>query len=234
MFRFCSGFDASNDPYPIRYGGGVIYTSHMAGVTRSSIEKRKKVIMVYGVGYCSVKNERYSNTAHKSYLTWRNMLKRCYSSEDKCKNYRELGVRVCEEWLDYSVFEKWFDRNYYEIPGEKMALDKDILTHGNLVYSPENCVFVPQRINQLFVRDKRRRGNLPIGVYYSKAKNVYVSSCSVNGNNVKSAHKTVADAFLAYKQIKEQHVKDFAAKYRGFIPEKLYNAMMMFEVLIND
>lgn len=190
--------------------------------------------MVYGVGYCSDKRKRYSNTEAKSYLTWRNMLKRCYSSEEKYKNYRELGVYVCEEWLDYSVFEKWFDRNYYEIPGEKMELDKDILTHGNLVYSPENCVFVPQRINQLFVRNKRYRGDLPIGVYYSSTKKAYISCCSVNGRNISSSHRTIAEAFLAYKRIKEQHIREYAVEYKKAIPSKLYNAMMMFEVLVDD
>ena len=66
--------------------------------------------MKYGVGYCSKKSKTYGDINNKCYLTWRNMLKRCYSSEPKYENYRLLGITVCDEWLDYSVFEKWFER----------------------------------------------------------------------------------------------------------------------------
>lgn len=39
-----------------------------------------------------------------------------------------------------------------------MALDKDILNKGNKVYCPENCIFVPRRINNLFTKSNRVRG----------------------------------------------------------------------------
>ena len=45
------------------------------------------------------------------------------------KNY--LDVTVCEEWHNFQNFAKWFYENYYEISGEKMRLDKDILIKGN-------------------------------------------------------------------------------------------------------
>lgn len=156
--------------------------------------------MVYGIGYCSEKINRYSNTDDKSFLTWRNMLKRCYSSEKKYENYREQGIVVCEEWLDFSVFRKWYDRNYYEIPAEDMSLDKDIIHHGNRVYCPENCIFVPKLINQLFVSNKLKRGNLPIGVYYNKKKKCFISCCSINGKNHQKEHrKAVIKAGIAYR-----------------------------------
>ena len=39
-------------------------------------------------------------------------------------------------------FEKndWINKNYYEVPGEQMCLDKDILCKGNKVYSRENLL----------------------------------------------------------------------------------------------
>ena len=30
---------------------------------------------------------------------------------------------------------KWISENYYEVPGEKMCLDKDILKKGNKIYT---------------------------------------------------------------------------------------------------
>lgn len=42
-------------------------------------------------------------------------------------------------------------------------LDKDILVAGNKIYSPETCLFVPNRINSLLIRGVKT-GPLPLGV----------------------------------------------------------------------
>lgn len=184
--------------------------------------------MVYGKG----NSNNHSNRKDQCFLTWRNMLKRCYSSEQKYKNYKEQGIVVCDEWLDFLTFKSWYDRNFYRVDNEEMNLDKDILCHGNKMYCPEYCIFVPKRINTLFVRARNRRGALPIGVY--RGKGCFISSCSVNGKNVKSKHKDQISAFLRYKEIKERHVKEIANQYKGKIPQRIYEAMIMFEVKIDD
>lgn len=160
------------------------------------------------------------------------MLKRCYSSEKKYENYKEQGIVVCDEWLNFLTFKSWYDRNFYQVGNEQMNLDKDILCHGNKMYCPEYCIFVPKRINSLFVRAKNRRGSLPIGVHQKKG--YFISSCSINGENVKNKHKDPMSAFLCYKEIKENHVKEIANQYKGKIPQRLYEAMIMFEVKIDD
>lgn len=187
--------------------------------------------MVYGIGYCSSESP-YSNTTDKCYLTWRNMLKRCYSTEKKYEEYRRQGITVCEEWLDFNVFKQWFLRNYYEVEGESMHLDKDILCHGNKVYCPEYCVFVPRSINMLFVRNKNIRGDLPIGVMRHKKR--YMMNCSVYGRNIKREFGSVEEAFECYKETKENYVKIVANKFKGRIPSILYNALMMYEVREDD
>ncbi|MBR1931683.1 MAG: hypothetical protein IJ833_09490 [Lachnospiraceae bacterium] len=190
--------------------------------------------MKYGVGYHSKPSKRYGDTNDKCFLTWRNMLKRCYSLEDKYKNYRDLGITVCEEWHDFCVFEKWFDRNYYEVQNEEMQLDKDILNHGNTIYCPENCIFVPRNINALFIKSRNRRGDLPIGVSYSEKHRCYISCCSVYGKNIKGLHKDIISAFERYKSVKEDYIHTVAESYAGRIPHRLYVAMMTYEVKITD
>ena len=160
------------------------------------------------------------------------MLKRCYSDEKKYENYKEQGVTVCDKWLNFSAFKSWYDRNFYQIENEQMNLDKDILCHGNTLYCPEYCVFVPKRINNLFVKAKNRRGNLPIGV--QQRKDYFISSCSVNGENIKNRHKDPISAFLRYKEIKECYIKEIAEQYKNQIPQRLYEAMIMYEVRIDD
>ena len=84
----------------------------------------------------------------EAYRCWHNMLKRCYSGQDK--NYE--NITVCTEWLIYSSFLKWYEVNY--IP--HYHLDKDIaLSVGNnRIYSPETCLFVHPKVNLTFrVRD---------------------------------------------------------------------------------
>lgn len=84
----------------------------------------------------------------KSYRVWLSMIYRCYG-----KNIRPYykNCNVCNEWLCYENFEKWFNENYYEIDNEIVALDKDIFSCENKIYSPNTCIFVPQRINSAFV-----------------------------------------------------------------------------------
>jgi hypothetical protein len=52
-----------------------------------------------------------------------------------------------------------------------MHLGKDILVKGNKIYSYETCVFVPQRINELFTKRQNERGDYPIGVSLHESQN---------------------------------------------------------------
>lgn len=142
--------------------------------------------MYYGVGV--FKKGKYKckdkGLLTKEFICWKEMLKRCYS-----KTYsNNKQCLVCEDWLDFQNFAEWYNNNYYEIDGERMALDKNIIKKGNRIYSPETCAFISQRINQLFTKCNARRGEYPIGVSYEKSQNKFRTSCSVydiNANKYK-------------------------------------------------
>ena len=55
-------------------------------------------------------------------------------------------------------------------------------------------------------------------------------------DNVKQLYNTIEDAFYAYKQAKEAHIKEVATQYYkdGKITEKVYNALMNYKVEITD
>lgn len=59
--------------------------------------------------------------------------------------------------------------NRYECKG-RLHVDKDILHPGNKVYSPENCILLPQRINELFFVSSRGTSNLPQGTNYKRCR----------------------------------------------------------------
>lgn len=109
-------------------------------------------ISVFGVGYLGegVYMSKISGKSTPEYLMWMSMLQRCYSEKWKFKFPAYYGIcSVCNEWLNFQNFAKWYHSHYYET-SERLHLDKDILIPGNTLYSPDTCVLVPQRINMLF------------------------------------------------------------------------------------
>ena len=115
-----------------------------------------------------------------------------------------------------------------------MELDKDTLVKGNKIYSPETCIFVPQRINYLFLNSGGSRGLLPLGVYTVGKK--YASRTSKNGKRsvYLGSFDTPEEAFLAYKTAKEAYIKEVADEYKDKIPKKLYDALYAYTVEITD
>lgn len=199
---------------------------------------------LYGVGYLGEGNYKVHNEngkRTKCYNTWNDMLKRCYSKKyhKKYPTYKECTV--CDEWLNYQNFAKWYDDNYYEIENERMHLDKDILHKGNKIYSPKNCIFVPEKINTLFVKSNKIRGKYPIGVAYCNQSNKFQAHCKFydfkEGKKKQvnlGRYNTTYEAFESYKRFKEKHIKVIAEHYKGKIPDELYQSMCSYKVEITD
>ena len=195
---------------------------------------------VYGVGIIGLEPTVDENGEQlDSYKCWRNILQRCYSAKCQEKKPTYKGCSVCDEWLYYPNFKKFYDNNYYEINNKTSQLDKDILAKGNKVYSPETCIFVPGFINKLFTKSQKTRGELPIGVCYHKASKKYVAQLSIFKDRERTikhlgCFDTVNEAFKTYRQAKEDYIKEVADEYKDRIPVKLYEAMYEYEVNIND
>ena len=169
------------------------------------------------------------------YKTWNGMLRRCYEPKYHVEKPTYKDCEVCDEWLNFQVFAKWYYTNFYQIPGELMSLDKDILCKGNKIYSPDTCIFVPKKINSLFVKRDNDRGDFPIGVFFDKSTKKYRAQCNMNEKRKSlGRYNTPEEAFEVYKQYKEQYIKEVAEEYKNVIPQKLYNAMINYEVEIDD
>lgn len=184
---------------------------------------------VFGIATCDLTGVRGT----KPYSTWKNMLRRCYSHYDYNQASYE-GCTVTHEWLLYSTFKKWFDENYVE----GYALDKDIIKKNNLLYSPETCCFVPQEINNLFIKRKRDRGALPIGIVLIPRNRYKKYQVQVSGRKPYSVgyFYTIEEAFKAYKREKEKIIKERATQYfqEGKITQRVYQALMEYQVEITD
>lgn len=199
---------------------------------------------VYGIGYIGkgkYKSRGEDGKQTQVYVCWKNMLKRCYDPYELNKRPTYIDCYVCDEWFNFQNFSEWYYKNYYEIDGEIMCLDKDILVKGNKIYSPKTCVFVPNNINVLFVKCDNVRGEYTVGVHYNKASGKLLARCCIyeGGKNKRvylgsfSPNKPF-QAFYTYKNFKENYIKQVAEEYKNLIPKKLYNALYAYEVEIND
>jgi hypothetical protein len=114
-----------------------------------------------------------------------------------------------------------------------MQLDKDILIKNNKIYSPNTCVFVPSCINILFA--KSRRDDKILGVQKANSgRYVSLHGDGHGGNVYLGTFDTETEAFNAYKIAKESYIKEVANEYKNKIPQKLYDAMINYEVEIGD
>ena len=98
----------------------------------------KERSLVHGVG---IDDSDYFPETKPIRSKWASMIERCYAG--KTKNYSD--VFVCDEWLTFSNFKKWMEKQDWK----NKSLDKDVMIIGNKTYSPEGCCFIPREINSL-------------------------------------------------------------------------------------
>ena len=108
------------------------------------------------------------------YIVWKNMLARCYAVNRQRQHMAYIGCSVCAEWLTFSKFKAWMETQDWE----GKHLDKDILVHGNNIYSPNTCVFVSPALNMFLTGRAAMRGDYPIGVSFHKKSGKFCSSIS--------------------------------------------------------
>lgn len=167
----------------------------------------------------------------KAYQDWHSMFFRCYNRSHLSTHPSYVGCAVSDEWKRFSDFKAWFDENYVD----GYVLDKDILSgKTSKVYSPSTCAYIPREINMLLVNRRKSRGQYPVGVV--KFRNKFQASAKLGDNTVFKLFETQEEAFSFYKSIKENYIKEVAQKYydRGEINERVYNALMKYEVEITD
>ena len=214
----------------------VYYSNFKKGNIKCPYEPRYFDIGYLGEGKYTV-SENGKNK--KEYKIWHSMIKRCYDPKYQEKHSTYKDCKVEDYLLNFQHMGEWIENNYYEIPGEVMCLDKDILCKGNKVYSRETCIFVPERINTLFTKCNNSRGKNPIGVSDLPSGN-YQATCSDGyGKYIYlGVYLTKEEAFRVYKEYKEKVIKEVIDSYKGKIPEPYYTrlkeAMYNYEVEIDD
>lgn len=71
---------------------------------------------------------------------WVSMRGRCNTrSSGSYHRYGAQGIKICPEWDDYKVFEKWAEENGYK---QGLSLDR---IDNNKGYSPDNCRWITRK-----------------------------------------------------------------------------------------
>ncbi len=206
---------------------------HLSSV-RSGYVRDDSIPSTCSFGYVDIEGASIGRNMIKEYQLWNNMINRCYNEKGLSRNPTYKDCHVSEEWRYLSNFKEWchtqigFDQDGWH-------LDKDILVKGNKVYSEDTCCFVPPEINNLFTKADRIRGKYPIGVYEDKQAGKFKVRISVEGKQKHvGRYYCEKEAFYAYKVAKEQYIKEVANKWKGQIDVRVYEALINWEVNIDD
>lgn len=173
------------------------------------------------------------NSMTKEYKHWFNMMDRCTKTSQKYVNYFKCFVD--KQWYNYQEFAEWCNWQV-GFSQDGWHLDKDLLCKDNRTYSPEFCVFLPQELNNFDNKRETLRGEYPIGVTLDKASSKFASQGNFKGFHKKhlGRYDTPIEAFLKYKEVKELHAKHLADKYSGVVDDRVIEALLRYEVSIND
>ena len=209
--------------------------AHLGNIKNGKVKDRY-LPSVYSVGIVGVKypiSEGGVNT--KEYVLWKNMLERCYSGIYKKKHPTYIGCEVSDNFKSYTYFYEWCHKQI-GFGNKDWHLDKDLLVKGNKVYSEDSCVFIPKEINLVLTKRTASRGEHLIGVHWHSKSKVFVAQVNKNKGNQErlGLFNTELDAFNAYKKAKEAFVKEQANKWKSQIDDRAYNALMKYEVNIDD
>lgn len=204
----------------------------LKGSVRDPLSNTVRGVASLGEGLYLPKNKE-KGRMNPAYSCWYSMIDRCYFKEDiSYRFYGAKGVTVCDEWLCFQNFARWYHINHKD----KQVIDKDILsiTSNNKEYNSKVCRFIPSRINKMLRLTHCQGKEEPVGVNktaYGKFK-AAVNDVDLKRNKTLGIYDTPEEAFVAYKKAKEEIIKRVAiSSYNsGEICKDIYEALIKYEV----
>lgn len=181
---------------------------------------------IFGIAYLGNGNHRSwknSRGSRDTYLNWIAILQRCYvDMNGKYESYYGIA-KVCDEWFNFQNFATWYENNYYCVPNEKIHIDKDIKFTGNKIYSPDTCILVPQKINELFHRSLKKTKDIDLPKTITRAKNGF--KVEFRGKNI-GVYETVNECLKKYNEIKVEYIKELVKEYDEYMPNDVKEILL--------
>lgn len=127
------------------------------------------------------------------------------------------NVILCDEWLLFENFEKWFNINYIE----NYHLDKDLFCmNKNKIYSPKTCCFLPLILNNQFKKYLKPTQTGFQNIFPSK-NNFKV----IINNKTIGSYKNIPDAQKAYITAKLNYIKNLTEEFKDKLKQNVYDKL---------
>ena len=166
---------------------------------------------------CGCYNKRIASETHKThglgntrlYKIWKGIKDRTLNPKHiQFPDYGGRGITICDEWKnDFMSFYNWAMLNGYE---ENKGLSIDRIDNDG-GYSPENCRWTTQVIQNRNQRIKKNNTSGYKGVSYYKKTGKYVAQICVNRKNIHLGYfQTLVEGAIVYNNyIIENNLEGF-------------------------
>lgn len=107
------------------------------------------------------------------------------------------------------------------------SMDKDILIPMNCLYSKDTICFVPQELNNLFLKQDQDKRKFPLGVAWQAERGKYASYITIsNKRKFLGRFNSYQEAHRAWQEAKILKVLFVADKYKGLVSESVHKALL--------
>ncbi len=204
----------------IKFEDGTIVEVISSNLRTGEFRNRNKP-SVYGVGILGYGRTPYQkgNKHSTEYKLWFGMIDRCYSPRQKLENPTYKGCTVCDEWLNFQQFCKWYD-DQPNARKEGFDLDKDFTVFGNKMYSPDTCTLLPYEINYCKMFDDST------GIRQTKSGKF---EARFRGEQL-GTFNNFEEAVFAHKIAKTKRLHKLAEKYKSVISDIVYNNILNYNL----
>lgn len=149
-------------------------------------------------------------------------------------------VGVVNNFIDFQEFAEWSQSQVgysaKESCGKVWSLDKDIKGCGS-VYSPEDCIFVPQAVNKFLTLRTLDRGECHLGVHsVERGEEMWYRaqvSMGLPGNRKSKLFSTEEEAHRFWQVNKIMRGRELAEEYKGWHND-LYNGLTLWLDKVQD
>lgn len=182
---------------------------------------------VFGIGFIGdgCHKAKYEGVNDLAYSTWMSMFVRCYCDKRYKRNSSYADCSVAPEWHNFQNFAEWIKN--HEHYGIGYQLDKDLLSEGNRIYSPEYCSLIPVEINSLIVKARPSKNGLPKGVDFYKRNGMFRARISIKNKSKEIGFfDSAEEARDAYNKEKALYVRMVADEWRYRIKGNVYDSLI--------
>lgn len=166
------------------------------------------------------KNKETNISYERSYRLWERLIQIDRGNEGK------NAGSLCEQWKQYENFKNWYDENFYDMGNEELEFSYKFWDVHNDIISPETSVLIPTEINKI-IRNLIRSAETGLMLNVNVQKNLY--TIRMFGESIASSNNK-EEIYEIRRAIFKRQMIEFAEKYKGKIPDKMYARLLNFEL----